>query len=163
MKAQESMKAQDLLEHYAPAWREATRHPFLEAVRDGTLSWQASATWLTQDYLFVRDVLSFQARLSPRYAPKAVHARPDPPKAPRGCPPASPDWLELEYDAAALPPRSSTSATEQQEQEYARHQDQEARPRGEQRHHPALNHGRRRTPLYVLRGGLTLQNVFEVS
>lgn len=67
------MKAQDLLEHYAPAWREATRHPFLDAVRDGTLSWQAFATWLTQDYLFVRDVLIFQARLLAR-APRTDQA-----------------------------------------------------------------------------------------
>ncbi len=67
------MKAQDLLELHAPAWHEATHHPFLEAVRDGTLSWQAFATWLTQDYLFVRDALTFQARLLAR-APRADYA-----------------------------------------------------------------------------------------
>ncbi len=70
MKAQDSMKAQDLLEHHAPAWHEATRHPFLDAVRDGTLSWEAFATWLTQDYLFAHDALIFQARLLAR-APRA--------------------------------------------------------------------------------------------
>ncbi len=73
MKAQDSMKAQDLLEHHAPVWREATRHPFLDAVRDGTLSWQAFATWLAHDYLFVRDVLSCQARLLTR-APRTDQA-----------------------------------------------------------------------------------------
>ncbi len=71
--SEHSMKAQDLLEHYAQAWHEATCHPFLDAVRDGTLSWQAFATWLTQDYLFVRDALSFQARLLAR-APRADQA-----------------------------------------------------------------------------------------
>ncbi len=60
------MKAQDLLEHYAPAWHEATRYHFLDAVCDGTLSWQAFTTWLTQDNLFVRDALTFQARLLAR-------------------------------------------------------------------------------------------------
>lgn len=67
------MKAQDLLEQHAPAWREATRHPFLDAVHDGTLSRQAFATWLAQDYLFVRDVLGCQARLLTR-APRADQA-----------------------------------------------------------------------------------------
>lgn len=70
---EDSMKAQDLLEHHASAWREATRHPFLDAVRDGTPSRQAFATWLAQDYLFVRDVLIFQARLLAR-APRADQA-----------------------------------------------------------------------------------------
>jgi len=67
------MKAQDLLEYHVSAWREATRHPFLDAVRDGTLYWQAFATWLVQDYLFVRDILSSQARLLTR-APRADQA-----------------------------------------------------------------------------------------
>ncbi|MCA1716517.1 MAG: TenA family transcriptional regulator [Actinobacteria bacterium] len=57
------MKAQDLLEHHAPAWHEATRHPFLDAMRDGALTQEAFATWLAQDYLFVRDILDCQARL----------------------------------------------------------------------------------------------------
>jgi len=42
-------------------------------VRDGTLYWQAFATWLVQDYLFVRDILSSQARLLTR-APRADQA-----------------------------------------------------------------------------------------
>src|SRR5919112_6297927 len=36
-------------------------------------------------------------------------------------------------------------------------------PGGEKRHHSALNRASRRTPLDLLRGSLTLQNVLEVA
>ncbi len=67
------MKPNDLLEQYAAAWEVATHHPFLEAVREGTLPRQAFATWLVQDYLFACDELSFQARLLAR-APRPDQA-----------------------------------------------------------------------------------------
>jgi thiaminase/transcriptional activator TenA len=44
-------------------WGAATRHPFLEGVRDGSLPEAAFGTWLVQDYLFVFDLLRFQGRL----------------------------------------------------------------------------------------------------
>jgi formylaminopyrimidine deformylase / aminopyrimidine aminohydrolase len=60
------MKPSDLLERHAAAWVAATHHPFLDAVREGTLLPQAFATWLVQDYLFARDELVLQARLLAR-------------------------------------------------------------------------------------------------
>jgi thiaminase len=47
-------------------WTAATRHPFLDAVRDGTISDSAFDRWLVQDALFVTDLLTFQARLLAR-------------------------------------------------------------------------------------------------
>ncbi len=47
-------------------WAAATRHPFLDAVRDGTISDAAFDRWLVQDALFVADLLTFQARLLAR-------------------------------------------------------------------------------------------------
>ena len=52
-------------------WNAATRHPFLEAVRDGTITDLAFDRWLCQDALFVADPLTFQARLLAR-APRAA-------------------------------------------------------------------------------------------
>lgn len=67
-----------LLEHTPPdAWQAATQHDFLVGVRDGTLSPRAFDTWLVQDYLFVADLLGFQARLlarSPRHAQAVLAA-----------------------------------------------------------------------------------------
>ena len=57
----------------AEAWRRATRHPFLDAVREGTVAPAAFDTWLAQDALFVADLLAFQARLVAR-APRAAQA-----------------------------------------------------------------------------------------
>ena len=54
-------------------WARATRHPFLDGVRDGTVSGAAFETWLAQDARFVADLLSFQARLLAR-APAAAQA-----------------------------------------------------------------------------------------
>lgn len=57
------MPPADLIARHPEEWRAAVTHPFLASVRDGTLSSRAFNTWLAQDYLFVRDLLSFQARL----------------------------------------------------------------------------------------------------
>lgn len=54
-------------------WTAATRHPFLDAVRDGTLSDTAFDRWLRQDALFIADLLTFQARLLAR-APRRAQA-----------------------------------------------------------------------------------------
>jgi len=47
-------------------WTAATRHPFLDAVRDGTIADADFNRWLAQDALFVADLLTFQARLLAR-------------------------------------------------------------------------------------------------
>ena len=52
-------------------WTAATQHPFLDAVRDGTISAAAFDRWLAQDVLFVTDLLTFQARLLAR-VPRAA-------------------------------------------------------------------------------------------
>ncbi len=67
------MRAVDLLERNPEVWQEATRHPFLEAVREGTFPAGAFEIWLAQDYLFVDDALVFQARLLAR-APRPAQA-----------------------------------------------------------------------------------------
>ncbi|HEX3288120.1 MAG TPA: TenA family transcriptional regulator [Mycobacterium sp.] len=54
-------------------WTAATRHPFLDAVRDGTITDSPFDRWLVQDALFVADLLTFQARLLAR-APRAAQA-----------------------------------------------------------------------------------------
>jgi formylaminopyrimidine deformylase / aminopyrimidine aminohydrolase len=54
-------------------WTAATRHTFLDAVRDGTISDAAFDRWLAQDALFVADLLTFQARLLAR-APRPAQA-----------------------------------------------------------------------------------------
>jgi len=63
----------DLLVRHADAWGRATRHPFLDAVRDGTLPPAAFDTWLVQDAHFLTDLLRFQARLLAR-APRPAQA-----------------------------------------------------------------------------------------
>ena len=47
-------------------WAAATRHRFLDAVRDGTIPDRDFNRWLVQDSLFVSDLLTFQARLLAR-------------------------------------------------------------------------------------------------
>jgi formylaminopyrimidine deformylase / aminopyrimidine aminohydrolase len=67
----------ELLRGHEQAWRRATRHPFLERVRAGTLPEDAFAVWLVQDRLFVGDLLCFQARLlarAPRCAQRVLAA-----------------------------------------------------------------------------------------
>jgi formylaminopyrimidine deformylase / aminopyrimidine aminohydrolase len=54
-------------------WSAATRHPFLDAVREGTIANSAFDRWLAQDALFVGDLLTFQARLLAR-APREAQA-----------------------------------------------------------------------------------------
>jgi thiaminase/transcriptional activator TenA len=63
----------ELLARHADDWARATRHPFLTAVREGTLAEGAFDTWMVQDALFVADLLSFQARLLAR-APRPAQA-----------------------------------------------------------------------------------------
>ncbi|BBL79511.1 aminopyrimidine aminohydrolase [Rubrobacter xylanophilus] len=60
------MKARELLERHRDLWSGATRHPFLEGVRRGTLPRKAFERWLVQDYLFVLEGLKFQANLLAR-------------------------------------------------------------------------------------------------
>ncbi|MGY2067074.1 thiaminase II/PqqC family protein [Blastococcus sp. SYSU DS0619] len=60
------MWVSELPVRHAQAWERATRHPFLDAVRDGTIAPSAFDTWLVQDARFVADLLRFQARLIPR-------------------------------------------------------------------------------------------------
>lgn len=57
------MPPADLIARHPEEWRAAVIHPFLDGVRDGTVARRAFDTWLAQDYLFVRDLLSFQASL----------------------------------------------------------------------------------------------------
>ena len=60
------MKPSRLLESNPEAWERATRHPFLDGVRDGNLPAGTFESWLVQDYLFVTDLLGFQAWLLAR-------------------------------------------------------------------------------------------------
>ncbi|MET0698717.1 MAG: TenA family transcriptional regulator [Mycobacterium sp.] len=87
-------------------WNAATRHPFLDAVREGTITAAAFDRWLVQDVLFVGDLLSFQARLlarAPRRAQSVLAG---------GCVAlcAELDWFDvqagrrgIQLDQAALP------------------------------------------------------------
>lgn len=47
-------------------WTAATRHRFLDQVREGTLEDSDFDRWLVQDALFIADLLTFQARLLAR-------------------------------------------------------------------------------------------------
>lgn len=67
------METNDLIEAHDSLWRDATEHPFLEGVREGTLPDGAFEEWLVQDYLFVLSGLVFQSRLAPR-APRGDQA-----------------------------------------------------------------------------------------
>ncbi|MEV4537926.1 hypothetical protein AB0J82_29520 [Asanoa sp. NPDC049518] len=67
------MQLDDLLRRHAQAWADATRHPFLTGVRDGTLPPAVFAEWLVQDHHFVADLLAFQARMLAR-APRPAQA-----------------------------------------------------------------------------------------
>jgi formylaminopyrimidine deformylase / aminopyrimidine aminohydrolase len=63
----------DLPARRPDAWRDATDHPFLRGVRDGSVPAAAFDTWLVQDARFVADLLRFQARLLAR-APRPAQA-----------------------------------------------------------------------------------------
>jgi thiaminase/transcriptional activator TenA len=60
------MAAAGLVFRHPDAWRRATAHPFLEAIREGTLPQASFQSWLSQDYLFITDLLAFQAGLLAR-------------------------------------------------------------------------------------------------
>jgi thiaminase len=72
-RASTTPSAAELVETFSAAWHSATRHPFLDAVADGSLPASAFTTWLGQDYLFVADLLVFQARLLAR-APRSAQS-----------------------------------------------------------------------------------------
>ena len=57
-----SLTCDQLVSRHATAWEEATRHPFLEGCRTGTIDHGQFATWLVQDYLFVVEFTRFAAR-----------------------------------------------------------------------------------------------------
>jgi thiaminase/transcriptional activator TenA len=57
------MRVAELVALHPQEWNAATSGPFLDAVRDGSLPDSAFRNWLSQDYLFVADLLRFQARL----------------------------------------------------------------------------------------------------
>ncbi|MBI3997849.1 MAG: TenA family transcriptional regulator [Armatimonadetes bacterium] len=57
------MTAADLLPGGADLWEAATRHPFLDGIRDGPLPETAFDRWLAQDYLFVEALVRVQARI----------------------------------------------------------------------------------------------------
>ncbi len=63
--------AVSVVERHPALWAAATRSPFLDAVRDGTLADGAFDAWLAQDALFVADLLGFQSRLLAR-APRSA-------------------------------------------------------------------------------------------
>ena len=67
------MPVAELPQRHANVWRGATHHPFLDAVREGTIPTAAFDTWLVQDARFVADLLRFQARLLAR-APRGAQA-----------------------------------------------------------------------------------------
>ncbi|MDQ6669386.1 MAG: TenA family transcriptional regulator [Chloroflexota bacterium] len=67
------LAAASLLDRFASEWQAATHHAFLDAVADGSLPIQRFNAWLAQDYLFVADLLAFQAGLLAR-APRAAQA-----------------------------------------------------------------------------------------
>ncbi|TAN34963.1 TenA family transcriptional regulator [bacterium] len=69
------MATADLISRHSQEWRSAVDHPFLAGVRDGTLPARAFDRWLAQDYLFVTDLLGFQAgllALAPRPAQRVL-------------------------------------------------------------------------------------------
>ncbi len=65
----------ELLYQYKDSWYDATHHAFLEAVRNGELAERSFATWLVQDYYFVRQEFTSIALIlahAPRYAQKIL-------------------------------------------------------------------------------------------
>ena len=55
------MSSEALRAAHRQLWEQATRHPFLDGVRDGTLPEPSFQRWLVQDYHFVRGLLRAQA------------------------------------------------------------------------------------------------------
>jgi len=62
--------AAGLIANNAEAWYAATHHPFLEKVKDGSLPFEAFATWLGQDYHFAGSLLDSQCLIL-LYSPRA--------------------------------------------------------------------------------------------
>ncbi len=60
------MRTEDLIAARPEQWQAATRHPFLDGVRDGSLPAAALDRWLAQDALYVDALLRMQARLLAR-------------------------------------------------------------------------------------------------
>ena len=50
-----------LIRKHADVWYAATHHTFLDRVKDGTLPFEAFATWLGQDYHFASSLLDSQS------------------------------------------------------------------------------------------------------
>lgn len=67
---EDSMDTQALLAAHPSAWQGATRHPFLDGVRDGSLPMAAFNNWLVQDYHYVHALLRWQSGVLAR-APRA--------------------------------------------------------------------------------------------
>jgi thiaminase len=67
------MAAAGLISRHPEAWRRAVAHPFLDAVRGGTLAEASFGAWLSQDYLFIADLLAFQAGLLARLETGSEH------------------------------------------------------------------------------------------
>lgn len=57
------MTCEELIALHEAAWRDATRHPFLDACADARIDVEAFHTWLVQDYLFVVEFTRFAARV----------------------------------------------------------------------------------------------------
>ena len=49
------MKAEDLWSRHASVWSAAIHNPFLQALRDGSITKEQFDTWLIQDYSFVQE------------------------------------------------------------------------------------------------------------
>ena len=64
------MNTERLIAAHAEQWREATRHPFLDGVRDGSLPSPALDRWLVQDAHYVDALVRFQCAVLAR-APRA--------------------------------------------------------------------------------------------
>jgi thiaminase/transcriptional activator TenA len=52
-----------MISRHGGAWEAATRHPFLEGCRTGTIAQGQFTTWLIQDYLFVVEFTRFAGRV----------------------------------------------------------------------------------------------------
>lgn len=64
--------AAQLIQAHETDWFSATHHPFLEQVKDGTLPYEAFATWLGQDYHFASTLLDSQSLILVK-APRPDH------------------------------------------------------------------------------------------
>ena len=49
------MKAEELWSRHASVWNAAIHNPFLQALKDGSITKEQFDTWLIQDYLFVQN------------------------------------------------------------------------------------------------------------